>query len=87
MTTAFHLVYECIGCTVQDLDTELCYRVDDIKATKIADFYEYHIGLQLLGQGETQELTYVSPATYNKMVSYTPFDYPIDTPLGEDYGG
>ncbi len=86
-TTAFHLIYECIGCTVEDPNTGLCYRVDDIMATKIGDYYEYHIGLQLLGQGETQPLLYVGVDRYDEMISYTPFDYPCDTPLGEEYYG
>ena len=74
LTPENQYLQQLLGVTVQD-EMGTCYRLDDcFVVNTLTGYKEYHFGLQLLGQGETQPLMYVNLDRYDQLISYTPFD-------------
>ncbi len=68
--SAYDLIYQTIGAEVKD-ELGQVFRVDDVRTTKtLTGYYEYHIGLQKLGEGETKPLLYVNLERYDQLLEY-----------------
>ena len=82
--TAYELIYETIGKEITD-EKGNGYRVDDIRATRIGDRYDYMIGLQPLGHLTRRPMIYVTLDRFDTMG--LPNTWTEDTPMADMYGG